>query len=328
MRPSRAGRALLSSLALLAVLIVPGSARADAVTDWNAIAAGALQDPAGVGGAGQGAPSTVHLAMVHGAVYDAVNAIDGAHEPYVYSPPAAPWYSQQAAVATAAYRMLTAAPAGVPPLGLTAARRPAVDAAYVSALAAIPDGPAKAGGVATGEAAAAAMFAARAVDGRFGAFRFTVGTLPGEWRPFPEGSTNDPGAWLKDVTPFVLRDRDRFRGRPPHGLTTRAYADELAEVQKVGSATATATERTLAQTAGGAVLGHHERHGDDGQRAALGRDDAGRRPGRERAPVREHLRERRGRADRHLAREGAVLVVAAASRDPPGRHGRQPQDTA
>ena len=248
MRPSRAGRALLSSLALLAVLIVPGSARADTVTDWNAIAAAALQDPAGVGGAGQGAPSTVHLAMVHGAVYDAVNAIDGAHEPYVYSPPAARWYSEQAAVATAAYRMLTAAPAGVPPLGVTATRRPAVDAAYVSALAAIPEGPAKVGGVATGEAAAAAMFAARAVDGRFGAFRFTVGMLPGEWRPFPEGSTNDPGAWLKDVTPFVLRDSDRFRGRPPHGLTTRAYARELAEVREVGSATATPAERTLAQT--------------------------------------------------------------------------------
>ena len=248
MRTSRAGRALLSSLVLLAVLIVPGSARADAVTDWNTIAAAALQDPAGVGGAGQGAPSTAHLAMVHGAVYDAVNAIDGSHEPYVYSPPAAHWYSQPAAAVTAAYRMLTAAPAGVPPLGLTAARRPAVDSAYTAALAAIPDGPAKTGGVATGEAAASAMFAARAVDGRFGPFRFTIGTMPGEWRPFPEGSASDPGAWLKDVTPFVLRDPDLFRARPPHGLTTRAYAVELAEVQEVGSLTATPAERTLAQT--------------------------------------------------------------------------------
>ena len=302
MRASRAVRVLLSSLALLAVLIVPGSARADAVTDWNAIAAAALQEPAAAGGAGQGAVSTVHLAMVHGAVYDAVNAIDGAHEPYVYSAPAAPWYSQQAAAVTAAYRMLTAAPAGVPPLGLTAARRPMVDASHTAALAAIPDGPAKTGGVATGEAAAAAMFAARAVDGRFGPFRFTVGTLPGEWRPFPEGSATDAGAWLKDVTPFVLRNADRFRGRPPHGLRTRAYAEELAEVQEVGSATATPRAADARSDPGGAVLGHHERDRDDGQRVALGRDDAGRRPGRERAHVRERLRELRGRPDRHLAR--------------------------
>jgi hypothetical protein len=249
MRTSRAGRVLLSSLVLIAVLIVPGSARADAVTDWNAIAAGALQEPGGAGGAGQGAPSTVHLAMVHGSVYDAVNAITGDHEPYASSPPAEPWYSKRAAVAAAAYGMLTAAPAGVPPLGLTAARRPAVDAAYVAALNAIPDGPAKEGGVATGEAAAAAIFAARAADGRFGPFRFTIGALPGEWRPFPVGSANDPGAWLKDVTPFVLRDPDLFRGRAPHGLTTRAYAVELAEVQEVGSATATPAQRTAAQTA-------------------------------------------------------------------------------
>jgi hypothetical protein len=247
MRAPRAGRVLLCGLVFFAVLTAPGSARADAVADWNAIAASALQDPPALGGAGQGAPSTVHLAMVHGAVYDAINAIDGAHEPYVTSPPAEPWYSQRAAVATAAYRMLTAAPVGVPPLGVTAARRPVVDTAYAAALAAIPDGPAKAGGVATGEAAAAAMFAARAEDGRFGAFRFTVGTLPGEWRPFPAGSTNDPGAWLKDVTPFVLRDPDLFRGRAPHGLTTRAYAVELAEVQALGSTTSTL--RTPAQTA-------------------------------------------------------------------------------
>src|SRR5687768_14630409 len=196
MRTPYAGRVLLCGLVLLAVLAAPVSARADAVTDWNAIAARALQDSPVLGGAGQGAVSTAHLAMVHGAAYDAVNAIDRGHEPYLFSPPAEPWYSQEAAVATAAYRVLTGS---VPPLGVTAARRPVLDAAYAAVLAAIPDGPAKAGGVATGEAAAAAMIAARAEDGRFGPFRFTVGTLPGEWRPFPEGSTNDPGAWLKDV---------------------------------------------------------------------------------------------------------------------------------
>ena len=73
--------------ALHSVLALAASARADTVTDWNATAAAALQSPGtvtppAVPGAGQGAVSTVHLAMVHAAVYDAVNAIDGGHEPY------------------------------------------------------------------------------------------------------------------------------------------------------------------------------------------------------------------------------------------------------
>jgi hypothetical protein len=55
--------------------------------------------------------------------------------------------------------------------------------------------------------------AARAGDGRFGPFRFPIGTLPGEWRP--TAGVNDPFAWLKDVRPFVLRDPDLFRGRAP-----------------------------------------------------------------------------------------------------------------
>ena len=77
------GRAIsaisLVAAALAAATTTPASARADAVTDWNQVAAAALQSPgtATPPGAGQGAVSTAHLAMVHAAVYDAVNAIVG-----------------------------------------------------------------------------------------------------------------------------------------------------------------------------------------------------------------------------------------------------------
>ena len=57
----------------------------------------------------------------------------------------------------------------------------------------------------------------------------------------------DPGAWLKDVTPFVLRDPDLFRGRAPHHLRSRAYAADFNEVKEIGSATS--TTRTADQTA-------------------------------------------------------------------------------
>ncbi len=236
-----------AALAVLSLLAITAPARADTVTDWDQIAAAALQSPGSATppGAGQGAPSIVHLAMVHAAVYDAVNAIDGGHEPYVSSPPADPGYSQDAAVAAAAHHVLVEGGLGIP-----AARRDAINTAYGDALDAIlaePDATAGgvAGGVAVGEAAAVALLAARAGDGRFGSFLFTVGTLPGEWRP--TAGFNDPFAWLKDVRPFVLRSPNMFRGRAPHGLRTRAYAADFNEVKAVGSATS--ASRTADQTA-------------------------------------------------------------------------------
>ena len=127
MRATRSLRTLLGGIALLAVLATPTSARADAVTDWNQVAAAALQSPgtASPPGAGQGAVSTAHLAMVHAAVYDAVNAIVGSHEPYVSSPAAKRWYSQDAAVAAAARHVLVNGGLGIP-----AARLPVIEAAY------------------------------------------------------------------------------------------------------------------------------------------------------------------------------------------------------
>jgi hypothetical protein len=242
MHATRARRTLLGSFAVLSVLAIAAPARADTVTDWDQIAAAALQSPGTTAppGAGQGAPSIAHLAMVHAAVYDAVNAIDGGHDPYVSSPAAEPWYSQDAAVAAAAHYVLVNGGLGIP-----AARLSTIDTAYQAAVDSIPAGPAKDGGIATGEAAAAALLAARAGDGRFGPFRFPIGTLPGEWRP--TAGVNDPFAWLKDVRPFVLRDPDLFRGRAPHRLGSRAYAADFNEVKAIGS-TASGV-RTAHQTA-------------------------------------------------------------------------------
>ena len=244
MRATRLLCTVLGGIALIALLATPASARADAVTDWNQVAAAALQSPgtASPPGAGQGAVSTAHLAMVHAAVYDAVNAIDGCREPYVSSPAAERWYSQDAAVAAAARHVLVNGGLGIP-----TARLPVIEAAYQATLLPIPDGTAKAGGIATGEAAATALLAARAGDGRFGPFRFAESTLAGGWRLIPPATVTDPGAWLKDVTPFVLRDPDRFRGRAPHRLGSRAYAADFNEVKALGRATG--STRTPDQTA-------------------------------------------------------------------------------
>ena len=235
---TRARRALLAGLILLPALAVAAPARADTVTRWNAVAAAALQSPGNAAppGAGQGAVSGVHLAMVHGAVYDAVNAIAGGHEPFVSSPAAEPGYSQEAAVAAAArHVLLNGGLNGA--AGFVPGRIALIEAEYADTLAGIPPGPAREGGIATGVAAATSMIAERAGDNRFPAapYTFPVGTLPGEWRP--TSGVNDPAAWLKDVRPFVLRDPDLFRARPPHALHTRAYAADFDEVKDIGSAT-------------------------------------------------------------------------------------------
>jgi hypothetical protein len=226
---------------VLSSIVVAGPARADTVTEWNQIASDAL-----IRDGGQGAVSSVHLAMIHGAVYDAVNAIDGEYEPYLTAPPARHWYSQEAAAATAAYRILIdSRPSLVP-----AAQQPALAARlkplYDATLAAIAPGPAKDGGIATGNAAADAMIAARTNDGRFGPFRFTVGSHPGEWRPVLPEFVNDPGAWLKDVKPFLAADSSQFRSAPPNPLTSAEYAEEFDEVKTVGAADS--TTRTADQT--------------------------------------------------------------------------------
>jgi hypothetical protein len=120
-------------------------------------------------------------------------------------------------------------------------------AQYEASLAGIPDGTQKTRGIAVGEAAAAAMIAARTGDGRFGPFRNTPGTQPGEWRPVLPAFVNDPNAWVKDVKPFMVESASQFRPSGPHSLTSPQYTREFKEVKSLGQDTS--TTRTSDQTA-------------------------------------------------------------------------------
>src|SRR6266702_8083821 len=153
---------ILIALALL-TLVSPGTARADAVTDWNLIASTAI-----VTTALQPPPvSALSFAMVQGAVYDAVNAIDRGHQPYLVQPPSNPTDSKEAAAATAAFRVLV----GFPDLpGLFPAQQPTLQPQYDAYIVALPDDPpgSKAAGITIGETTDRAMLDARLNDGRFG----------------------------------------------------------------------------------------------------------------------------------------------------------------
>ena len=216
------GIGALLGVAALAATLAPSLARADTVTDWNDAASTAI-----VGVAKQPPPVAVlSFAMTQGAVYDAVEAIDGRYRPYLATPPARHTDSEDAAAATAAFRVLA---------GLFPAQLPTLQARYDASLAAIADRPGKSRGVADGERAAAAMLAARSDDGRFGPFTPVIGTTPGAWRPTPPNFAVDPAPWVGNVRPFLVPSVDMLRVAGPNPLTSRAYARDFNEIKSVGA---------------------------------------------------------------------------------------------
>ena len=232
-------RSILLACLLVASALLPASASAAApnvVVAWNQHAVDALSNAstAPLPGAGQSPPvASMHLAMVQGSVYDAVNSIDRGHQPYLDGLPAAsPDASQDAAAITAAHHVLVGLTPALPQVVLDR-----LNAQYLADLAGIPGGAAKEEGVDAGAAAAAAMLANRANDGRFGTFRFTPGEDAGEWRPAPPAGVNDPFAWVAMVRPFTLKSPSQFRTEGPPPLTSDEYTADYNEVKAVGSAT-------------------------------------------------------------------------------------------
>jgi vanadium-dependent haloperoxidase-like protein len=219
---------------------------ATTLLQWNEQANTAIfSAPTGTpAGAGQTPPvGSIHLAMVETAVYDAVNAIDRGHEPYLRNLPSAPrTASKAAAVATAAHHVLV----GLVP-ALPDNVKANLDAAYTASLATIPNGSRKNAGIAIGAAVATKMLADRANDGRYVPYSFTAGTGLGQWRPELPAFVSDPFAWVSNVKPFAIGRASRFRTAGPLDIHSAAYARELNEVKAVGSSTS--TTRTAAQTA-------------------------------------------------------------------------------
>jgi len=262
--PRWAARVVWLAVAMLlavAGLSVParGTHTAENVAvEWNRIASTAIMAAPPAGDGQSPHASVLSLAMVQGAVYDAVNAIDGGYQPYLGSPAADATDSKEAAVAAAAFRVLTGFPERTP--ALAGVIRPAnlptllagLQSSYTTTLAHVPDGPAQDGGVEVGEAAAAAMLTARIGDGRGGTFTFPQGSDAGDWRNGPgQGPLNvvpvDPAPWVGFVRPFLVPNVNMLRTDGPNELTSEAYAEEFNEVKEIGSLTS--TKRTADQTA-------------------------------------------------------------------------------
>jgi hypothetical protein len=199
-------------------------------------------------------PATIHptrsFAIMHAAIYDAVNAIDRTHKPYLVRLSAVSRdASQEAAAAAAAHAVL---------LALYPRFKSTLDAELLQSLAPIPERPGKAEGISIGQTVADRILALRNNDGSNAQpSPYVFGNAPGDYQSTPPNFPPQPQFthWSR-VTPFALERANQFRPGPPPMLTSDEYGDAFNQVKSLGiadSTTATADEALTGRFWNGAI---------------------------------------------------------------------------
>jgi membrane-associated phospholipid phosphatase len=231
------------------------------VVQWNRTLLGVVRTPGAQ-------PPTIHptrsFAIMHAAIYDAVDAIAATHVPYAVSlSGVSPQASQDAAAAAAAHDVLAA---------LYPSFRAVLDARLQDSLSQVPDGTEKDDGLAVGQTVAARMLALREADGSSASpTPFTFGSEPGDYQSTPPNFPTQPQfTHWSAVRPFALSSASQFRPGPPPRVTSRAYRAALAEVESLGVApgtAATADQMLTGRFWNGAIQNYWN---EIGQTAAVG----------------------------------------------------------
>jgi hypothetical protein len=191
------------------------------------------------------------MAIVHIAMFDAVNSILGGYQSYTRLPRTTVPAAVDAAIAAAAHGTL---------IQMFPSQKANFDELYAADLrrSSARSNREKAAGVAVGNLAASRILALRANDGSAGADPrmgegWTPSELAGRWRQDPIGlAPIAMGAYWSKVKPFVLRSASQFRVPPPPAMTSAAYTRAYNEVKTLGGdGVITPTTRTADQTATG-----------------------------------------------------------------------------
>jgi membrane-associated phospholipid phosphatase len=199
---------------------IPANVETDPVLHWNEVVLQAIR--------AEKTPPPVAaraLAIVHTAIYDALNAIDGKHAPYRLAarvPDAAP----EVAAAVAAHRAL---------VELFPARTTTFDAELKRSLAPVPEGTAKMLGNWLGRQAAERILQARAGDGSSTRQDYTVAIGPGFWQPTPPDYRPALLPQWRSLSCFCLPSATSLRPPSPPPLKSPAYAWSFKEVKSLGS---------------------------------------------------------------------------------------------
>jgi hypothetical protein len=217
------------------------------VVQWNRSLLAIVRTP-------KAQPATIHptrsFAIMHAAIYDAVNAIDRTHKPYLVNLTGVSRFASQNAAADAAAHTVLAT--------LYPNFQANLDAQLQQLLAQIPDGADKAEGMRVGQTVANRILALRSSDGSANVpIPFIFGTAPGDYQSTPPNFPKQPQfTHWSHVTPFALERASQFRPGPPPTLTSDTYSDVFNEVQSLGiagSTTATADQALTGRFWNGAI---------------------------------------------------------------------------
>lgn len=228
-------RALLT---LGVLLLFPAIGTADVVTEWNSVFRAAAQADSSTSNPGW---SSRALAMMNGAMFDSLQAIDRTHRPFLVNTSAPTGTSFEAAAAQASHRILSLAYPSQSAL---------LDNALTATLGGVPDGAEKTAGILLGTAVADQYVDRRANDGSDVLVQYTPHSDPGHWRPDPMNPGQEAwGPGWGTVAPFALTSPTQFVAPPPPDMTSQQYADSFNEVKELGaldSATRTADQTQMA----------------------------------------------------------------------------------
>lgn len=211
---------------------------AEIVIEWNRILQATLRIPGAL-------PPTTFVtrpyAVLHVAMFDALNSIDPVYREYAVRATVIGNPSREVAAAQAARDVMVA---------MFPAQAATFDAALAATIARFPGDPATQGAN-IGAVAARAILAARADDGwiRSAQVPYILADLPGYWQPVPPQNAAATLVHYQDVRPFVLGSRLQFMVEAPPALTSQRYADDFNEVKRLGGATSTARTAEQTQTA-------------------------------------------------------------------------------
>jgi len=205
----------------------------DPITEWS-IAASTAAAASGM------APlrTPITLAILHLAMYDAVNAVTFEREPYAASPRVVRPASAHAAAIEAGYRVLVAE---------FPTQQTVLDATYEKLLAGVGESPvARKNGAEIGAGVARTLLALRANDGRNAAVPYLPGSGPRAWVPTAPAFLPATTAFLANVVPFTMDSGAQFRPAGPPRFRSRKWVEDFTEVKALGAKDGSA--RTPEQT--------------------------------------------------------------------------------
>src|SRR5438477_5901261 len=208
----------------------------NAVIEWNRTLLTIIRTP---GAQPASIHSTRNFAILHAAVYDAVNNIHPKFIPYLVRLPDAPRSASEIAAADeAAHDVL---------VFLYPAFQVSLDTELQQDLALLPDNERKAQGIAVGQAVAGQLLAARSADGaNVTPPPYIPGSQPGDYQLTPPNFAPADFTQWPQVTPFALERADEFRPGPPPALISALYTEVFNEVKSLGFINS--TTRTAEQT--------------------------------------------------------------------------------